>query len=85
MNFRVVFFNSVIKFLSPRDKHLNDLQSSGIEAMWTEWHQKFLSALGEVAALVCTALSNKRKLCPCMTPELMNLTHRQKSKRRRVL
>ena len=46
---------------------------------------KVLSALDEAAPLVCTERTDRRKLCPRMTPELMNLLHRQKSMHRRVV
>ena len=61
------------------------LEASGINRMWEEWKGKFLEALDQVAPVVTTRASLKKRRCPWMTPELLNMIHRQKSVYRKVI
>lgn len=61
------------------------LEASGINEMWDEWKTKFLAALDLVAPVVTTRASTKKRRCPWMTPELLNLIHKQKSAYRKVV
>ncbi len=66
-------------------QHMHQLQCSGINSMWKEWKDKFLTALDEVAPKVTALVSYKRPRCPWMTPQLLNILHRQKSIYRKIL
>ena len=56
-----------------------------VDNMWEEWKQRFNSALDEVAPRVTKVHSHKRRHCPWMTKELLNLIHKQKSFHRRIV
>ena len=56
-----------------------------VDNMWEEWKQRFNVALDEVAPRVTKVHSHKRRHCPWMTKELLNLIHKQKSLHRRIV
>ena len=56
-----------------------------VDNMWEEWKQRFKAALDEVALRVTKVHSHKRRHCPWMTKELLNLIHKQKSLHRRII
>ena len=56
-----------------------------VDNMWEEWKQRFNTALDEVAPRVTKVHSHKRRHCPWMTKELLNLIHKQKSLHRRIV
>ena len=63
---------------------MDRLEASGINGMLEEWKLKFLEALDQVAPVVTTGTSIKKCRCPWMTPELLNIIHKQKSAYRTV-
>ena len=56
-----------------------------VDNMWEGWKQRFNAALDEVAPRVTKAHSHRRRHCPWMTKELLNLIHKQKSLHRRIV
>ena len=48
-----------------------------VDNMWEEWKQRFHAALDKVAPRVTKIHSHKRRHCPWMTKELLNLIHKQ--------
>ena len=56
-----------------------------VDNMWEELKQRFNTALDEVAPRVTKVHSHKRRHCPWMTKELLNLIHKQKSLHRRIV
>ena len=64
---------------------MDRLEASGINGMWEEWKLKFLEALDPVAPVVTTRTSIKKRRCPWMTQELLNIIHKQKSAYRKVI
>ena len=53
--------------------------------MWEEWKNNFLSALDQVAPVITTKVSSTKRRCPWMSPELLNIIHKQKSVYRKVV
>ena len=64
---------------------MSHLGANGIDNMWEEWRDKFRAALDEVTPKVHPPIGNKKPRCPWMTPDLLNLIHKQKSMHRRVV
>ena len=60
-------------------------KACGINEMWEEWKTKFLSALDQVAPVITIKVSSTKRRCPWMTPELLNIIHKQKSVYRKVV
>ena len=56
-----------------------------VDNIWEEWKQRFNTALDEVAPGVTKVHSHKRRHCPWMTKELLNLIHKQKSLHQRIV
>ena len=58
-----------------------------VDNMWEEWKQRFHAALelDEVAPRGTRVHSRKRRHCPWMTKELLNLIHKPKPLHRRIV
>ena len=64
---------------------MSHLSSSGLDNMWQEWRTKFWDALDMVVPAEPKRKRHKSKHCPWMTPNLLNMIHKQKSLHRRIV
>ena len=82
-NFRPSFFRRDFRQFDPdtfpgllRNSSLSHFESDDVNAMWSEWSGKFLEVLDVVAPMKC--YTPKRKKCPFMTAELLQLIHQRR-------
>ena len=62
---------------------LEYFECSSVDGMWTEWEQKFVHILDECAPVI--HLQKRKKTCPFMSRELLDLIHLRKSVYRKLL
>ena len=62
---------------------LECFECSSVDGMWTEWEQKFVHVLDECAPVI--HLQKRKKTCPFMSRELLDLIHLRKSVYRKLL
>ena len=63
--------------------NINSFRSSDdVDSLWTEWHTKVLNAIDACAP--CKFTRRRKKKCPWMTPELLDIIHQRKWLYRRL-
>ena len=77
--------NGITSLEEAIDKHMGELNASGLDSMWEEWRNKFSSAIDEVAPFTPRLINVKKRRCPWMTPKLLNTIHKQKCLHRQVV
>ena len=64
---------------------MSHLSSSRLDNMWQEWRTKFWDALDMVVPAESKRKRHKSKHCPWMTPNLLTMIHKQKSRHHRIV
>lgn len=65
--------------------NINNFSDQDVNTMWKEWNSKFHAALDAVAPSSVVAQGSRKRRCPWMTPQLLQLIHKQKYFHRRLV